>query len=252
VTDPSGLHPPGPLVRDVDEFVERLRPISGALISVTGLEKLFEIATGIKRARLDEFLRALRHAEGELDLEHKNELEELLSSTSGQELLTDYADTILRTSSRIAISALGILYANRDRKDFPDSFRRNACEGLFEISDDLVETFLALVLHATKALSGSGSGPVVHQVAEGAIDRGGPYVVVLLKGDQTANAVGRPLESLIVAVRRLTERGLLLPDHAGSGARFGGATSLTFGIGDETRRYERLLRSARSRLHTGE
>lgn len=231
-------------MRDLQRAVARVRPVAGELATALGLDQLLAIAVGTKKARLDVFLRALGETKATLGREERERLDELLQDDAGQQLLTDYAEAVVRTSSRIANYALGLLYGSPSESAYSASFRRNACESLVGISDDLIVTYLDLLLYATGRLSGSNTAQGVHQVAGGAVDRMGPFVIVLLEGNQTADSLGRSLESLIVAQRYLIGRGLLLPDWAASG-RYGGSPAVAFGIGDETRQYEHLLRRAR-------
>jgi len=247
MTDPSGLIPPGELVQGLKREIDRFVAVRSELEALPWFGSLMAANEGIKKWRLHSFLRAVDTAEGQLDPQARERLRDAANKLEGAELLVDYAERVVRTSSRIAITAFGLLYADPDDVVYTRGFRRLACEALEGISDDLVDLFLALLEAADFMISRPRpSTGTSHQVPGGTVDVAGPFVIVLPQEDFLVERIGVEAARLYSGHQQLTGRGLILADP--SSGRFGGARSLAFGIGDDTRRFQGLLGQARDVL----
>lgn len=235
---------PGPLVRDLQGLGAAAGAVQRELESLPWYGLLRSAVRGAKRGRLHFFLRSVESAEAQLDEAQRERFCRATADPESQELLTDFAETVVRTSSRIAIAALGILYADQGATAFPPAFRRLACEALDGMSDDLVEAYLAI--HAA-ALRMAGQGYPgtrgVHRMQGGSIDDSGPYPVFFLQHDWLEKTEGLHAQPTIAAVQHLLSRGIFLPDFS---PRVGGHPSVMVGIGDDTERFYQLLTKARA------
>ena len=66
----------------------------------------------------------------------------LINSTAGVEVLADYIDKVVRTSSKTASAALAILYADVDDKSYSPEFKLSAAIALEGISEEAIDSFL--------------------------------------------------------------------------------------------------------------
>lgn len=247
MTDPSGLQAPAELIEDVRREIERLKSVSQELEALPWYGFLVTALRGVKKARVHTFLRAIESAEENLDDQQRQQLRDAAHSEEGAALLTDYAESVVRTSSGIAIAAFGLLYAHPSDEEYPRAFRRLACEALEGISDELVTLFLALLDAADHMLSQPrASTGRTHQVPGGTVDVFDPFIIVLPKEDYLVERTGVDAARVYMGHQHLTGRGLLLADP--STGRWGGDPSLAFGIGEDTRRFQRLLARARDSM----
>jgi hypothetical protein len=118
----------------------------------------------------------------------------------GKEKLAEYSDTILRTSSKTCIAALGILYADSlYNKLFSEEMKRIACFAFQGATQPLVDSFVVLC-----DLRPEVTDP--------------PYPLCILsekefKSNATLRkAIGTP-EDAFACIHELIRKGFFLPDH---------------------------------------
>lgn len=246
--DPLAHTPPGEIIADVKRSLDAIQAIGTDLEVLPYFGPLKAAHRSRTKLRLHHFLNSIGRGEADTSPEGRARLAEELRSDAGQEMLADFADTVVRTGSRIAVAALGLLYARRDWREIDDRFRRQACEALDGISDDLVRLYLALLTDVDAILGKGRSGtPGVHPLGQGvAIDDSGPYPVLIVNRPELRERTGIEDTAAVAGVSFLIRRGLLLPDWAS--ARM--SNGLAFGIGSETRQFQQLLGEAQ-RLVTG-
>lgn len=190
----------------------------------------------IRKRRIVHFLRSLDRALAMRDEKVRRKFEESVLSDVGCQLLADYCDTVLLTSSRIAQSALALLFADAADAEFSPQLKQRAIAAFRDCSDPLVELFIQLV---ELPLSERQELPYTIRFFERRDRDRFPSLQSLAGSDEDA----------AVRVCDLIRRGLLMPDPAG--ARFGGGGdewSIAFGISHETRVFHRLLIDAREML----
>ncbi len=91
--------------------------------------------------RADLFYRSLDATVGAVG-DQRRQLENFMGSEVGRELLGDFARSLIETSSRVAVSALAILYADYTDTVYRKSFKIGACWALRGVRDDTIELFL--------------------------------------------------------------------------------------------------------------
>ena len=187
----------------------------------------------IRKKRFVLFLKAINAAEDELGEKERQRFAKYVNSNLGKELLSEYADTVLRTSSLTAIAALGILYADiRDSKYTPD-FKRLACLAIQGSTDKLVDVFIALCSVAPEST-------------------GGPYPVrsisqdIMGSNNELCRLIGTA-EDAFAFVNELIRRGMFLPDHAPSRVG-GGKWFVNFGCTDISHSLRDLMLKAKAFL----
>jgi len=209
-----------------------------ALEVIPYLKDAFSLIKWVKCKRLERFLRTLSKAGENFDAKKRQKFKKVIESEKGIEILADYADTVLRTSSKIGISALALLYSDFESERYSEAFKAKACLALHGISDDLIAVFLAVA-----------SLPEIEPPETGFkfCRNDGPYPVYFLERELEAElrrveSKVYDYENLIASVNELIRRGLLLPDYAVG--RFGGPP-MPFGLGETTHIFKKLLSSAK-------
>jgi len=189
--------------------------------------------------RARHFLKSLSTAADSFDKDGKARLEELLRSKEGGELLSEFVKTILNTSSKSAITAMALLYADVYGEKYSTEFKLSAVNAFEGISEQSIDAFLAL----------SSVDSFIHALNLPKV----PYPVAiasdkLISGlSSPAKEILEPPEIRVTIISDLIRRGLLLPDFAS--ARLGdGGVGLTFGISDFVYKFVELMQRARSLL----
>jgi hypothetical protein len=192
----------------------------------------------LSNTRMTIFLKSLDFSLNEILPESKERFEEYINSNMGREKLAEYSDTILRTSSRSCIAAMGILYSDSlNNKLFSEEFKRIACFAFQGATEPLIDAFIALC-------------DMEPDVSES------PYPLCILseekfrKDAKLRNVIGSP-EDAFASVYELIRRGLFLPGHtpfrvAGTGWH------IIFGVTDISRKLKSLLLEAKRYLGTHE
>ena len=181
-----------------------------------------------RTARIKRFLHSLSSVIDELSEEQRRKFDKIINSEAGGELLAEYSDAVLRTSSKTAIAALAILYADVDDKKYVQDFKVAACLVFQGITENSVEAFLELSRVSEVAEPINGKGPYPMFSADDS----------LLEKLPNLRKLHRNAEELIISTNELIRRGLLLPEHFIG--RYGG-TTCPFGVSDITHRFRELL-----------
>ena len=193
----------------------------------------------IKNLRAKVFLKSLGKIIGDQSEEEKEKFRKILQSKEGIEILTEYFDDIMRTSSETAIAALAILYSETDNPDYPREFKLATSMALTGITEISISIFIEL--SKTKKFIPGEIGEEV------------PYPIVVVDKDflstltpETTHFLADPT-SRIAFVNDLKQRGLFMPDYAS--ARWGSeGPDITFGISETTIKISNLLERARELL----
>ena len=214
------------LVGEAADLAEYLPYVKGILGAVGWFRR--------KRAKL--FLKSLKRAADELTPQKKKAFERLLRSTAGAAVLSEYAESVIRTASKSAIAAMALLYSDVENELYSLDFKLSAALALQGISERQVDVFLAL--SSVEDFITPDNQPEL------------PYPVAIANDELASSfpelaGVLEPPESRVALVRDLIARGLFLPDFAS--ARYGeGGVGVTFGLGDSTLKYQELLLRARA------
>jgi len=176
--------------------------------------------------RISRFLKSINYAVSLLTEQDKGKFEKYINSEVGYDFLAEYSDSVLKTSSKIAISALGILFADSDNLYYSEQFKRIACYMLQGTTDDLIEVFLIMSNLPTTR-------------------KGRPYWLCELDGNSyeqndELRAATRSAEDLFAYISEFTRRGMFLPDHTPSRLS-GGTWFVVFGITEITTQIRDLL-----------
>lgn len=97
-----------------------------------------------RKRRISLFLKSIDFSTKPLPQAEKDKFDKYVNSKIGRELLAEYSDTVLRTSSEVAIAALGILYADTENEIHNLEFKRISCRALEGATDILLEGFIFL------------------------------------------------------------------------------------------------------------
>lgn len=193
----------------------------------------------IRKKRIVHFLRSLDSALSGTDEREREKFEKYVFSDPGQELLADYSDTVLLTSSRIAQSALALLFADVDNAKYSEAFKRMATTSLRGCSDQLVHLFVHLL---ELPFEQRNEAPYAVRFIDPAdLDR---FSVL--------HCLAATNEEAIIFTNDLIRRGMLMPDHAGG--RLGGDEgdwSFVFGISNDSMTFLTLLKRAEAMLDNG-
>ena len=196
------------------------------------------VITGVRllqAKRLKWFLRALERKLSENPSEAKARLHKILSDPKAAELLAEYSEAVIRTSSRLANAALALLYADQADLRYTRDFKSRAAMAFRGIEDRTIKFFLVLA---------AGLG----QEASDTSDPYQRYYLGTLVNGAPALAVVEPSpEGRFQMLFELQRRGLLLPDWSSGG--WGGGES-GFGIGRDAASYRDLLIAATDALAT--
>lgn len=166
-------------------------------------EKAYKAYRWVKSWRMKCFIKSLGKAAESLGEREKQRLDEIIASQEGAELLTQYADSVLKTSSKTAITALALLYADQDDSTYSEEFKRQACTSLDGISDHEVGFFLEL-LNACENMRDdqySDSPYPLYDLAQ------------VEEKSASLNNLEESYEEKVVIVNSLIRRGILLPKY---------------------------------------
>jgi hypothetical protein len=214
---------------DLAEFTPYVKAVLGAV-------------SWFRRKRAKAFLRSLKDAADGLPPDKREALDKVMRSKAGAAILSEYAESVIRTSSETAIAAMALLYSDSENEIYSPQFKLAAAISLRGISEREVDVFLAL--SGVKEFITAKNQPEL------------PYPVAIANDGLVTNFPGLadvlgPAESRVAIVHDLIGRGLLLPDFASS--RYGdGGVGVTFGIGAWSHTYRELLTRARSVIPNGE
>jgi hypothetical protein len=211
----------------VSEFDElgKLFPYAKQIIAVYNFVRI---------KRMKWFLKALSSTQDKLTSKEKNRFEKLLESDEGQELLAEYADSVINTSSKTANIALAILFGDIKTESFEKTFKILAAPVLRGITENVVDLFLALI--ENKELLEISDIP--------------PYPIWACREDFVSQVFDvdsefRDASVLYSVFGELIRRGLLAPDHV-LGWIADPGISIHFGITKTSMSFYHLLNRARN------
>jgi hypothetical protein len=189
------------------------------------------------RRRMDTFLRVLDARTGASG-DQRRRLAAVLSSEVGEDLLADFAETIIRTPCPTVASAFALLYADFEHAIYPLSFKRGACQALRGVTDVQIEIFLEL------------SAQPQFRDRERKTDD--PYDMHFVSQVTLANSRIAAIEpdrgSQITVTLDLVQRGLLAPEP-GAGIIGDENTHGPYGISNRTLQYRGLLLTAKEQMN---
>jgi len=215
------------ILSEYDELLKVLPSFAKYAVEVYKLVRL-------KRMRL--FLESLSRMEEDLTSKQKKRLRKVLESKEGQRILSDYIDSLLRTSSEISIVAFALLYADVEHERYSLSFKRQASVSLAGITDETVLLFLTIV-RSLRTLQKKAQGPYPVYFCD-------ERVIVNSDNEMVRSYFASP-ELLVSGVQELIQRRLLVPDYAQ--ARFGlssESVDVSFGFGKISEQFADLLTRA--------
>jgi len=186
--------------------------------------------------RFKHFLNSLGKSVEALPDAKKNQFRAIITSEAGGEILSEFVDSVLRTSSQTAISALALLYADAGGERYSASFRLSACIALEGLSDQEVDAFVALCNPELAITAKNPPYPVVI-ASDGLLPKLPPSVQALLS----------PPQARVAIINALMRRGMFLPDFA-AGRLGDGGVGVGFGLSETSYQYRDLLIRARSLL----
>lgn len=225
------------LIKTVEKAVEVAEDYGDLLKVFPYAKKAFTAYRWVKNRRVKVFFRALDATLDSVNDRDRARFARIVDSEEGRELMAEYCDSVLRTSSRTACAALGILYADVDNEAYSEDFKKAACFGLQGISEDAIDLFLKLLQIAADKPRRERKPYWVHTVTE---------------GEWEGHGSGRshiPAESVAPYTHDLINRGLLRPNP---GTPFGipvpNNWQVAFGTGGLTKQFQALLTQARKFL----
>ncbi|PHN83112.1 hypothetical protein CSB62_25845 [Vibrio splendidus] len=194
-----------------------IHTVGKGAISVYGCLK--EAYNKSRTRKIDNFMKYVDARYEVMTPQEKGKLVNYLDSREGQDLLSDYVNNALNTSSDTVVMAYALLYCNDLDFNFSTQDKRSIISSLQGISDDLILLLIELSkLKPTHENEAFRRILITHQVGE-EIEHAG---------------------NLYVDIAELTRRGLLLPDP--KPATFSGAEwSIAFGISPVALQCVRLL-----------
>ena len=186
-----------------------------------------------QQQRVDDFLKGIDLCYETMSLDSQRKLNENIESEIGKDILADFADAILQTSSCRVRMALAILYCEDHEFQMSDIELKIFIGAMTGITDDLIEFFLM----ATELECQTDHYPY-------------PRSAINSKNFTPFVKKGWDEETIFVYVHDLIRRRLLLPDSSNyqSQASSGEGWAVWFGITDKTRSMANLLVKAESLL----
>ncbi|MCK4818429.1 hypothetical protein KA005_21845, partial [bacterium] len=188
-----------------------------------------------RNRRIALFFKSIDAASDSLPQKDKEKFEEYINSKPGREILAEYTDSILRTSSDTGIAALGILYADVNNEIYTHDFKRIACRAFEGATDALIDGFILLCSLEIKPEE--GPYPLCH-LTKGQFE----------SGQRFEEKIGTA-EDVFALINELVRRGMLLPDHVPS--RISGEQwFINYGVTEVSLKLKELIMKAKSYLET--
>jgi len=181
---------------------------------------------------------------------YKEELSKLIETEDGQELLEDFINATLATSSKTAIVAMGILLSELEHGNYDEEFKRLSCKAFQGITEDLVNSFLPLC--ELKSVGDDGmmwiGGATAAKEAEPVKS---PYDVVQLNAEiidknPTLKATVKSPEDAFASVNELIRRGMFLPDYISGRISSSNGWELYYGVTHTSLKLKELLLKAKN------
>ncbi|MEZ9461558.1 hypothetical protein AB4178_07500 [Vibrio splendidus] len=179
-----------------------------------------------RKRKIDTFMKYIDTRYEVMSVSEREQLKDYLKTNEGQDLLSDYVNNALNTSSKTVVMAYALLYCDDPDFGFMPSEKRSIISSLQGISDELVSLFLELTkLKPTHEFEMFNRVLVTYQIGE-KIEHGG---------------------NLYVDVADLIRRGMLLPDPKPS-ATDSSDWDITFAVSPRALQCARLLEKSKSLL----
>jgi hypothetical protein len=207
-----------------DDLVKEL----GDAVSVLPYAKhVWAAIKWFRTKRVTQFLRGLGRATEAMSDDEKRRFQQVIDSDAGGALLSQYMDGVLKSSSRAAIAAYALLYADAYDMRYPRAFKATAGIALDGIPDWLIEIYLEILENLPAA-----TGDLFRVVGIGTDLERWPKVRELCPTPAARAS----------AINELIRRGLLIPSDW-SGVRHGPQV-VSFGYPDTSRLFLELLSQA--------
>ncbi len=228
------------LMRTVEIADEALEEY-GDLLKLAPMAKYVVAAYKWTRTRrIRTFILGLDATSRQLSDAERERFTKYVRSKAGIELLADFAESVVRSSSPTVIGALAVLYSDRDNDGFDAQFKARAVQSLDGLAERIIDAFLVLMDNRADIAPVPDEGPYPTHALRDAVVTMSPQ---LAKWSADGSA-------WVSAIHELTRRGLFAPDPS-SGMRLGDDHQTWcsyFGISDDTERFADLLRTSRECL----
>jgi hypothetical protein len=231
----EGQHPA--LVRAVNGVVEAADEYDDLLKLAPVAKYVLAAYRWARHRRIRAFIGALDAGTKRLSEEGQARFQEYLESKQGLELLADYAEAVMRSTSRVVTAALAVLYSDPDHFRFPSKFKAAAIPALEGLSDKAVDAFLLLAAERVRLPSVPGDAYPVHALRNSVVADSNALIAWSSDGLQWVSTLND-----------LIRRGLLAPDSS-AGMRLGDdeqSWCVYFGFSDSSDLFAELLSTAQS------
>lgn len=189
-----------------------------------------------RKARIKEFLNFVDLRYETMTIENKERLSEHINSEFGQDILSSYIDSIIKTSSKRARMAIALLFCKDMDFSVSEVEVRSFVSAMQGMTDNLLDFFLATVDLETQTELLPYPRAGIHNLNFGKFKE-----------------MGWDEEAVFINVYELIGLRLLLPDpKKHSGARFGSSVegwAIWFGITQTSLKMVKLVRKAELLIH---
>jgi hypothetical protein len=218
------------LPAEIDEIVDLFENLPKAGTIVKAIKY-------VKRKRIEHFFKTIDLALDDLPPDKKIRFNKYIEDEMGKEILNDFCDSVLTTSSKDAIAALGLLYADTDSAQYETDFKRLACYALRGITDDMMNGFM--VLCNVKPFE---EERMIYKIVRLSQD-------IYEENDELRNIFKTP-ENALALVDELIRRRMFLPDHTSMRFADSKKWSVCFGTTEKTILIHELIARARKLTKT--
>lgn len=183
-----------------------------------------------QKRRLEEFSQYFETNYERMTQEDKQKINQFIESNEGEELLADYAESILKVSSSRVIMAMALLFFNE--KEFANKEKINFIKAAKNLNDELVDFYL--ITHNQEKLN----------------DDTMPYIRCgfSAKDCVTHSKKGWNEETIAIYIDELIKLRLLLLDPQTQAVYGDGSWSIHYGISNKTQKIVNLLMKAEALL----
>ncbi|MGY8871564.1 MAG: hypothetical protein ACKVJE_14090, partial [Pseudomonadales bacterium] len=187
----------------------------------------------IQKNRVSTFLKCVDLRYDVMSIAEQSQLNEYITSDSGQEILADFSGSIMKTSSQRALMALAILYCKDPDFEFDEIQKRVFVSAMNGMTDDLLNFFI----EASKLETQQGNFPF-------------PRAGIYSKNIDDFKIKGWNEEAVFININELIGLRLLLPDPQAFSAEavIHSGWTVFFGITDTSRKIASLIQKASALL----
>ena len=196
-------------------------------------KKTYELLEGVYRnrqkQRIREFLEYIDLRYESMTPEEQEKLNQHINSEFGQDILADYIDSILKTSSKRARMAVALLFCRDIDFNFNETETRTFVSAMNGMTDDLLDFFLEVSILETKKEDFPYPRAGIHD-----------------KIFERFSLKGWDEEAIFVNVTELIQLKILLPDPMTHSNSFGSGTgwAIWFGLTRTSTKIASLVRKA--------